>query len=128
MNYDIGTRKEQTTMTRVLLDASFVISAVQSKTDILKAILDKVPNAKLAMPVVVFEEVERKGTKLCVTILEHLRPTLIPTIARFGDDAIIEIATTNDYIITLDKELKTRAKEKGIRVLTLRQRKYVEET
>ncbi len=114
-------------MKRILLDASFVIEAVKSKVDIAQALGMVVPRSELAIPVVVFEEVEQNGTKLCVSMLEHLRPTILTTKSITGDDALLESAKLGDYIATLDKELKRRAKARGIKVLTLRQRKYVEE-
>lgn len=114
-------------MARVILDASFIISCANAKVDIqaeLKRILGKY---ETAMPITVFDEIKNKGNKMSMKILEMLKPTLLTTNSIYGDDAILESSREKDAAATIDKELKKRLKEKGIRVITLRQKKYLEE-
>jgi len=40
------------------------------------------------------------------------------------DDAIVDLSSSNIYIVTLDKELQKRVEEKGAKLLLLRQQKY----
>lgn len=114
-------------MARIILDASFIISCANAKVDIqteLKRILGKY---EAAMPLIVFDEVKNNGNKICMKILEAIKPTLLTTNSTYGDDAILETTREIDIVATIDKELKKRLKEKGIRVITLRQKKYLEE-
>lgn len=45
--------------------------------------------------------------------------------AKHTDDAILEAASSEDFVATLDKELKKRLKRKNIKIITLKQRKYL---
>ena len=42
-----------------------------------------------------------------------------------NDDAIVEIASSDDVVATQDKQLKQRLKEKNIKIVTLKQKKYL---
>jgi len=114
-------------MVRVILDASFVISCVDARVDLLSELQRVFGNVDVCMPVCVFEEVERNGSKLCISILESMKPKLLVATSIQGDDALVETARKGDIVATMDKELKERLREKGVRLVTLRQKKYVEE-
>jgi len=114
-------------MVRIILDASFVIECVRFRVDALEELKRLFGSVEICLPVCVFEEVERNGSKLCISILESMKPKLLVATSIQGDDALVETARKGDIVATMDKELKERLREKGVRLVTLRQKKYVEE-
>jgi hypothetical protein len=48
------------------------------------------------------------------------RCRIVDTGASYADDAVVELATTDDYVVTNDKPLRDRLLERGVRVIGLR--------
>jgi hypothetical protein len=48
------------------------------------------------------------------------RCRVVDTEASYADDAVVELATTDDYVVTNDKPLRDRLLERGVRVIGLR--------
>lgn len=90
---------------------------------------------KLAVPSSIVEELKilsaKKGArsmkaKLALKIITEKKFEIIEDDAKYADTSLINIADRNDVIIaTLDKEIISRVKRKGRKVVTLRDERLV---
>ena len=48
------------------------------------------------------------------------RCRVLDTEESYADDAVVELATTDDYVVTNDKPLRDRLLERGVRVIGIR--------
>jgi hypothetical protein len=78
-------------------------------------------------PRAVVEELEKlarnggvEGTAASVGLDLADRCRVVDTEASYADDAVVELATTDDYVVTNDKPLRDRLLERGVRVIGLR--------
>lgn len=75
------------------------------------------------------EELERmnnKESKLALSLLKHYNFKVIKTsLECSADEAILNIATPKDAVVTNDRKLIKRLKTKGVNIIRLRQKKYL---
>ncbi|MCF0226014.1 MAG: twitching motility protein PilT [Methanobrevibacter sp.] len=119
----------------VIIDTNFFMVPFQFNVDIIEELEKKLPSYKLIAPSFIIDELyglkhNNKG-KIRSNASMALKLTNNPSIEikdislnenESVDDALLRIS---DVLATNDGELKKRAKEKGISVVYLRQKKYI---
>ncbi len=122
----------------ILLDTSFLIACAEFKIDYfceIQRLLDC--TFKFAVLNNVFDELcaliekgnslQKQTARLAKTILEKKQVEVIAGQKRKKvDDILVEIASKNDIVATIDAGLKRRLKEKNISLIIIRQKKYLE--
>ena len=111
---------------RLILDTNFLIHSITYRIDIideLRRVLDF--NYEIYILDKTIEEL-KKINSLESQIAQKLvtKFKIIKTTKGYVDDILVNISTKNDVIATQDKILKKRLKEKNIKVLIIRQKKY----
>ncbi|MBU1199241.1 MAG: hypothetical protein KKF46_04390 [Nanoarchaeota archaeon] len=122
----------------VIIDTNFLLIPGQFKVDIFTQINDLVMEphemcivdrtiGELNKLTVVGKEKDRFAAKLALvlTIQKNLK-----TLRSFGsnksvDDIIVKKSDCNTFIATQDKALRQRVREKGAKIIGLRQKKYL---
>lgn len=125
-------------MQTILLDTSFLIACADFKLDYFSE-LERVCTFpyKIATIDTVIDELnvlETKGTlkqrsaaKLARTIVEQKKIEVLPTTGKGStDDRLVAAATKDTLIATIDGELKQRLKKKGVSVIVVRQKRYLQ--
>lgn len=123
-------------MKKIILDTNTLMAMSQFSIDLFSMIdrqiqenyqlfvLDKIIN-ELEKLINTARLSEKKAAKLALELIRHKKIEIIQTPAD-GLTADDELLNLNGYaVITQDKELKKRLKEKGIEVLTIRQKKKI---
>lgn len=115
-------------MKTAYLDTSFIMNCIQNKIDIPLELKKLGYEPEIIQPVIgELKTLEnRKKTKLTAKIA-LIATKNINRIEKTGktDNALLETATKQDAIATMDAELKRKAKTKGITIITIRQKKYL---
>jgi len=119
---------------KILLDTSFLISAMLSKMDILGE-LRKFGRPELYVLDLVVGELESfvKGrgkkainSRLSLKFLDHENVVIIKTIGGQTDRKIVSYATNRKMAVcTVDRRLKLTLLRRGTNVISIRQRKYL---
>ncbi|MBW2976475.1 nucleotide-binding protein [Candidatus Woesearchaeota archaeon] len=123
-------------MKKILLDTNFLLIPWQFKVDIFTQI-DKIAafNYKLFVLDKTLDELkkiieaqkgaEKEAAKIALKLIAIKRIGMIKTQSnKKTDDLILDIASKNSFIVaTQDKELRSRLKEKNVKVIILRQKK-----
>ncbi len=119
----------------VVIDTNFFMVPFQFNVDIIEELRNKLPLYKLVTPRFVVKELEglkhNKGktslnASLALKLINSSNIEIKDISLRKDesvDDALIRVSKV---LATNDKELKNRAKEKGISVVYLRQKKYID--
>ncbi len=122
---------------KILLDTNFLLIPSQFKVDIFSeidriietnyniCILDKTID-ELNNVVNKAKGKDKKAAQLALQLIEHKKPEIISTETTYVDQAILDIVDKDYIVATQDKELKKQLKEKGIPVIILRQKKYLQ--
>jgi len=119
----------------VLLDTSFLVSALKFKIDIYEEISRVVPEKhELATIDNVIAELERVSARndrnagLALQLVTHKKVSIYKGKRIRCDDALAEFAREKGAILcTQDKELKKKAKSHGIRVITIKNKSHLGE-
>ena len=119
----------------VVIDTNFFMVPFQFNVDIIEELKSKLPSYKLVTPSFVIKELE--GLKNNNKGKTRLNANLALKLANSSNIEIKDISLENDETVddallrvsevlaTNDIDLKNRAKEKGISVVYLRQKKYI---
>jgi len=106
---------------KTILDTDFLINVIKYKIDISEiknpSIIDKT-----------LDEIKKTTSngRATLKLIELKKIKIIKTNKdKIVDDLILEKATKEDIVATQDKKLKRKLKEKQIKVVTVRQKKYV---
>ena len=133
--------------TNVLLDTNFLLIPAVFNVDIFSEFERILPNYELFILDKCIKELEgivgnqkgkhRSAAKIGLSLLKkynvgiiktekHInRDKPLPTI-HYVDDIILDLAVKNNYVVaTQDKELKEKLKKQGVKIITLRQKKYL---
>jgi len=117
-------------MKKIILDTSFILTALKQKINLaseLQRILDK----KFTIHIIdkTLKELEnKKHEKLAIQILKSLKCSIIKTTENKNVDNLIldHIKKHPSCIVaTQDKSLKEKLKKRNIRLITIRQKKYL---
>jgi len=123
---------------KVILDTNFLLIPGQFMVDIFTE-LARIVNEPFEMCIVdqsmielnklaaTAKEKDRFAAKLALVLI---RQKNLKTLHSFGnkksvDDIIVTKADANTYVATQDKALRERVKEKGAKIIGLRQQKYL---
>lgn len=115
-------------MKKIILDTDFLIDCVKYKIDLfseIRRILDV--NYKVYIIDKTLEELGDKGNfGLIKALLERNNIDVLKTKKdKKVDDLILDLVDNNHIVATQDRELKRKLKEKGISVITIRQKSYL---
>ena len=110
-------------MKKVILDTSFIISAVRNKIDFFEKL--ELEGFQIIIPKQVIRELKGLGTKLALKIIEKNKFQLFETEGRDADNAIIIFARKNpaSVVATLDAGMKKKIKNPK---LVIREKKKLE--
>ncbi len=110
-------------MRRVILDTSFIMTAVKQKIDFFEKLEHE--GYQIIVPKQVIRELKGLGSKLSLKIMEKNKFELLEIEGRDTDNAIISFAKKNPRIVvaTLDAGLKKKIKNSK---LVIRQKKRLE--
>jgi rRNA-processing protein FCF1 len=126
-------------MKKIILDTDFLIHCAKFKIDY-TAELARILDFRFE-PVIIdktFDELdgvfersrgkEKEAAKLAKTILLHKKIEQVKTAKnRIVDVLILNMVNKDDYIVaTMDAELKRELKKKGVPVVVIRQKKYLQ--
>lgn len=118
---------------KTILDTNFIMAVGQFKIDIFSALA----NHQLYILDRTIEELNKiikeqtlkhkKAAKLALSLIKAKKVKIIKTKSdKKVDDLIVEIAEKNKYIVaTQDKLLKQKLKQNKVKIITLRQKKYL---
>jgi len=115
-------------MYKIILDTNFLINAIKFKLDIFSELKKTLDNPfKVYIVDKTLDELKSKpNERLIRTFIERKGINIIKTAKnKYTDDLILEKSTENTVIATQDKELKEKAKKKGLKTLIIRQKKYL---
>jgi rRNA-processing protein FCF1 len=107
---------------KTILDTDFLVNVIKYRIDIEEikspCIIDKTIDE--------LEKVNNLNAKAAIKLIKLKKFKIIKTKKdKIVDDLILEKATKEDIVATQDKKLKKRLKEKQIKVITVRQKKYI---
>ena len=123
-------------MRKVYLDANFVLKSIEWKIDLfgeLRRVLDFVYEVVVLDRVV--EELhkyrEHGGKKksvanIATVALAMNNVKIVKTKGGHTDTLIVKLATKKDVVATQDRGLKTRLKAKGVPLVSIRKKQYLE--
>lgn len=122
---------------KVIIDTNFLLIPSQFKVDIFLeinrilevkyslCILDKTIN-ELNKVVEKSRGKDKKAAKLALELIDHANLEIISTKTHYVDKAILEIVNKDYIVATQDKELKQKILDKGVAVIILRQKRYLQ--
>jgi rRNA-processing protein FCF1 len=110
-------------MRKVILDTSFILTAVRQKVDFFEMIEGK--GFQILIPDQVFKELKGLGAELALKIVRSNKFKLVSFPGKDADSAILKFANKNPMAVvaTLDAGLKKKLKN---RKMIIRQRKKIE--
>lgn len=121
---------------KVILDTNFLLIPAYFKVDIFRE-LDKVLGYKHDIVILqqTLDELEniktrqrgrnKEAAKLAIGLIKAKNINILSTAIKHADDAILKMAKKDCFVATQDKNLKKRLKTAGLKVITLRQKKYL---
>jgi len=124
------------TTQKIVLDTNFLLIPAQFGVDIFVE-LEKLCNFKFELYLVdkTLKELEnvvktQKGAqkdaaKLTISLITSKKIGIIETFTGYVDDILVEEGKKGAIIATQDKELKQRLKQENIKIIILRQKKYL---
>ena len=121
-------------MERIILDTCFILTALKQKIDI-KSELERILNKSFRLYIIdkTLDELKgKKDEKLAKAIIKKIKCTNIKTEQpKSNVDSLIINHTKNHPNITVatqDRALKEKLKKRNIRLITIRQKKYLKIT
>ena len=68
---------------------------------------------------------DKMAAKLAILLVKNKKINIIKAKERYVDKAILDMADENFLIATQDKILREKLKKKGVRIIEMRQKKYL---
>ncbi|UCE74614.1 MAG: hypothetical protein JSV56_02635 [Methanomassiliicoccales archaeon] len=113
-------------VTPVIIDTNALIMKIEYRIDFEEELAVLLGGNEILIPSTVLDElknIENKNAKAALKFAERYR--VIESVKR-GDDAILSLALKlNAVVVTNDRELRNRLKEKELKVIYIRQRSYL---
>ena len=113
----------------IYLDTDFLVTSIKYKVDVTAQIKEEFPKETLAVFDKTFDELEKIGNTNAKTAIALIKVKGFKVIKtkkdKIVDYLILDKVKKNDMVATQDKELKNFLRGKGIKVLTIKQKKYV---
>ena len=117
-------------MQKVILDTSFILTAIKCKIDIL-AELTRILDEKFSIFYIdksMNELANKPAGKLALALLKNMKASPIETnVDKNVDSLLIDYAEAhpNDIIATQDRALKEKLKKRNTRLITIRQKTHL---
>lgn len=120
--------------TRIALDTNILLSIEKFKVDVFSQLREKFGRVEVIVPGQVVEELLRfsksnkktaKSAKVALKLIGKKKAIKVNVLAKNADDALLALSE-KAMVVSLDKNLQNRLKEKNARVLSLRQKKFIE--
>jgi len=117
-------------MKQIILDTSFILTALKFKIDI-KSELNKILDEKFTIHIIdkTLNELKNKPLeKLSLEILKKINSKIIKTSKdKNVDSLLIDYSKSHKkvFIATQDRALKEKLKKRNVRLITIRQKKYL---
>jgi rRNA-processing protein FCF1 len=113
----------------IILDTDFLINSIKYKVDIFKEIKEKYPKQTISIIDKTIEELKKinnSNAKASLKLIKIKKLKIIKTKKdKIVDDLILEETKKTDIVATQDRVLKRKLKNKGIKTITIRQKKYI---
>ena len=113
----------------IILDTDFLVNSIKNKIDINIRIKEEYPKQNIAILDQTIDELEKvnnTNSKTALKLIKLKKFKIIKTKKnKIVDELILDLAKKIDIIATQDKNLKKTLKNKGIRTITIRQKKYI---
>lgn len=125
-------------MKKIIIDTNFLLIPAELKVDIFAEIKRVIPqNHDLYILDATINELEkikaeqkrktREYATIALSLIKQKHLKIIPTFNNHNvDDKIVSIVDKNYIVATQDKGLKKRIKSKGVSVIILKQKKYLD--
>lgn len=113
---------------QIILDTDFLLTSLKFKIDI-ESEISRILDEKFTLNIIDKTIDELKGKKLEKLVLSFIEARKINIIKtdklKNVDNLILDLATKNTAVATQDKDLKRKLKDKKIKTITIRQKKYL---
>jgi rRNA-processing protein FCF1 len=113
----------------IILDTDFLVSSIKFKVDVITQIKEEYPNEKIVIMDKTIDElksINNSNARAAIHLVKLKGLDFIKTKKdKIVDDLILDIVSEGDLVATQDQRFKRKLKEKNIRLLTIRQKKYV---
>ncbi len=121
---------------RIVLDTNFLLIPAQFNVDIFTEV-QKICDFPYELHIIEttlkeLDNIMKKGegkakqaAKLALELVKAKDINIMSSDVAYVDKAILDIADENTIVATMDRELRKKLKNKGVRLITLRQKKYL---
>ncbi len=113
----------------IILDTDFLVNSIKYKVDVISQIKENYPKEKIGVIDKTIDElknVNNMNARAAIHLIKLKNLKIIKTKKdKIVDDLILEKVKDKDIVCTQDQRFKRKLKEKEIKVLTIRQKKYV---
>ena len=110
---------------KIIIDTNIILYAIRYKIDIF-AELERICHFPYKI-CIIDKALEEVKDKAAIKLLNQKNVNIIKTSSSKNvDDLILEIADNNTIVLTQDKELKENLRKKKIALITIRQKKYLQ--
>lgn len=113
----------------IILDTDFLVNSIKYKVDVISQIIYDYPTEKIGIIDKTIDElknVNNLNARAAIHLVKLKNLKIIKTKKdKIVDDLILDYVSEGDIVCTQDLRLKRKLKEKNIKVLTIRQKKYV---
>lgn len=110
---------------KIILDTNIILYALRFKIDIFSE-LERICDFPYKI-CILDKTLEELRDKTALELLKQKNVNIIKTSSSENvDDLIVKLADEDTIVVTQDKELKKRLKQKKIRVLIIRKKKYLQ--
>ena len=113
----------------IILDTDFLVNSIKYKVDVISQIIYDYPTEKIGIIDKTIDElknVNNLNARAAIHLVKLKNLKIIKNKKdKIVDDLILDYVSEGDIVCTQDLRLKRKLKEKNIKVLTIRQKKYV---
>jgi rRNA-processing protein FCF1 len=113
----------------IILDTDFLVNSIKFKIDIISKIKEDFPKKTITIIDKTLDELENLNnlnSKAAIKLIKIKKIKIIKTKKdKIVDNLILEQVKKEDIVATQDRKLKKELKEKNIKTITIRQKKYI---
>jgi len=114
----------------IYLDSDFLINCVKYKIDFFSKLKEEFPKQELVVFEKTFDELKNVGNsdaKIAIALVKAKDVKILKSDeSKIVDNLILDRVKKGDIVATLDKELKAKLKEKGVKIISVRQKNYIQ--
>lgn len=112
----------------IILDSDFLINAIKNKVDVVKQIYEEFGNEICIVDKTIDElkKIDSLDSRAALKLIDVKKIKILKTTRdKIADELILKIVKNGDIVATQDKEFKKRLNKKGVKVITIKQKKFV---